>query len=247
MDKPDCIPKGPKEFESLLLAAKLSERESQAVRSVVFGMTAVEAAPLIGVSSSTVGSYRQRAYRKLGVLDKQGFLCLPSVVSWQEGLSASSVIVDAAHPDSNPLENSQLQQLEVIKETKGHGPLFARCVLASFLIVTSIFVVRLFFDGRDAFLPEPSGIISSSYGDIPDVVGMRADAAAAALAENGVYPRFEPCAESGKPGEVVSLVSIASNDDIELGQSSFSWGNGCTAVYDSHGSWRATALLKVAV
>lgn len=246
MDKTDCIPKGPKEFESLLLAAKLSERESQAVRSVVFGMTAAEAAPLIGVSSSTVGSYRQRAYRKLGVLDKQGFLCLPSVVSWQEGLS-SSVVVDAAQPDCNPPENSQLQQLEVIKETKGYGPLFARCVLASFLIVTSFFVVRTFSDSQAAFLLDPSGSMSSPYGDIPNVVGMRADAAAAALAENGVYPRFEPCAESGKPGEVVSIVSIASDDDIELGQSSFSWGDGCTAVYDSHGSWRATALLKVAV
>ena len=246
MDMTDCIPKGPKEFESLLLAAKLSERESQAVRSVVFGMTAAEAAPLIGVSSSTVGSYRQRAYRKLGVLDKQGFLCLPSVVSWQEGLS-SSVVVDAAQPDCNPPEKSQLQQLEVIKETKGYGPLFARCVLASFLIVTSFFVVRTFSDGQAAFLLDPSGNMSSPYGDIPNVVGMRADAAAAALAETGVYPRFEPCADPGKPGKVVSIVSIASNDEIEMGQSSFSWGDGCTAVYDSHGSWRATALLKVAV
>lgn len=247
MGKMDSIPKGPKEFESLLLAAKLSEREAQAVRSVVFGMTAAQAAPLIGVSPSTVGSYRQRAYRKLGVTDKQGFLGLPSVNSWCGELLALSVVAEVAKTEDKPSDQSKPQHLETKKGTRGYGPLFALCVLASFFIVTSYCVVALFFNGRGALLSEPSGIISSPYGGIPDVVGMRADAAAAALAENGVYPRFEPYAESGKPGEVVSIVSIASDDDIEPGQSSFSWGSGCTAVYDSHGSWRATVLLEVAV
>lgn len=247
MDKMDCIPKGPKELESLLLAAKLSERESQAVRSVVIGMTAAEAAPLVGVSPSTVGSYRQRAYRKLGVMDKQGFLGLPSVNSWCEELLALSDVAEVAKTDDKPSEQSKLQHLEVNRGTRGYGPLFALCVLASFLIVTSFSVARIFSDSQGAFLLEPSEIMSSPYGDIPNVVGMRADTAAAALAETGVYPRFEPCTNPGKPGKVVSIVSIASNDEIEMGQSSFSWGDGCTAVYDSHGSWRATVLLQVAV
>lgn len=247
MDNTDLIPKGPKEFESLLLAAKLSERESQAVRSVVFGMTAAEAAPLIGVNPSTVGSYRQRAYRKLGVLDKRGFLGLPSVSFWCEELHAASSVADVAKPDDTLPKQSQPQQHEPKRRARGYGSLFALCVLASFLIVTFVFLARTFSDNQAVFLSEPSGIISSPYGDIPNVVGMRADAAAAALAETGVYPRFEPCADSGKPGKVVSIASIASCDEIESGQSSFSWGDGCTAVYDSHGSWHATALLQVAV
>lgn len=46
------------------------------MRTVVLGLTAAQAAPLIGVGASTVGSYRQRAYQKLGVSTKAEFLGL---------------------------------------------------------------------------------------------------------------------------------------------------------------------------
>ncbi|MDO4848375.1 MAG: sigma factor-like helix-turn-helix DNA-binding protein [Coriobacteriia bacterium] len=82
------IPRGPDAFEHLLVCAKLCEREAQAVRSVVLGMTAQEAAPLMGVSASTVGSYRQRAYAKLGLPCKADFLRLPAVRAWQEAMRA---------------------------------------------------------------------------------------------------------------------------------------------------------------
>lgn len=45
----------------------LTEREADAARSVLLGMTAERAAKLMDVGPSTVSSYRQRAYRKLGV------------------------------------------------------------------------------------------------------------------------------------------------------------------------------------
>ena len=45
----------------------LSAREDQAARSALMGLTADEASRTMGVSPSSVGNYRARAYRKLGV------------------------------------------------------------------------------------------------------------------------------------------------------------------------------------
>lgn len=47
--------------------ASLTDREKDAARSLLQGMTAQEAADFMGVSPSSVGSYRKRAYEKLGV------------------------------------------------------------------------------------------------------------------------------------------------------------------------------------
>ena len=47
--------------------ASLTNREKDAARSLLQGMTAQEAADIMGVSPSSVGSYRKRAYGKLGV------------------------------------------------------------------------------------------------------------------------------------------------------------------------------------
>lgn len=47
--------------------ASLTNREKDAARSLLQGMTAQEAADIMGVSPSSVGSYRKRAYEKLGV------------------------------------------------------------------------------------------------------------------------------------------------------------------------------------
>ena len=45
----------------------LTDREKDAARSLLQGMTAQSAAEAMGVSPSSVGSYRGRAYEKLGV------------------------------------------------------------------------------------------------------------------------------------------------------------------------------------
>ena len=112
------IPRGPDAFEHLLVCAKLSEREAQAVRSVVLGMTAQEAAPLMGVSASTVGSYRQRAYAKLGLPCKADFLRLPAVQAWQEAMRAEEGEQPGNRPETAPdlaQDDSELSFAEVIQ------------------------------------------------------------------------------------------------------------------------------------
>lgn len=60
---PVASPEAEKEFDT----RALTERERDAVRSVLAGMTAEVAASEMGVSASTVGSFRQHAYQKLGI------------------------------------------------------------------------------------------------------------------------------------------------------------------------------------
>ena len=61
------IPTASQEAERDFRERGLTGREAEAARSALAGMTAAAAAREMGVSSSTVGSLRQRAYRKLGV------------------------------------------------------------------------------------------------------------------------------------------------------------------------------------
>lgn len=61
------IPAAPPEAERLFDEGGLTDRERDAARSVLAGMTAREAAGRMGVSASTVGSLRQRSYHKLNV------------------------------------------------------------------------------------------------------------------------------------------------------------------------------------
>lgn len=54
----------------------LTDREKDAVRSLLQGMTAQSAAEAMGVSPSSVGSYRSRAYEKLGVASGRELIVL---------------------------------------------------------------------------------------------------------------------------------------------------------------------------
>lgn len=49
MPDPASVPRGPKPFEDLLKSVGLSEREADAVRTVVLDLTAAEAAPPLSV------------------------------------------------------------------------------------------------------------------------------------------------------------------------------------------------------
>lgn len=247
MAQQDGIPKGPETFEHLLACAKLSDREAQAVRSVVLGMTAQEAALIIGVSPSTVGSYRQRAYRKLGVLDKAEFLRLPSVVAWQEGPNGVSAEARACSDSGEANKKSNQPDHVPGGRAKSLGAIFVLSVLASFLLINAFLAVRVLVGARATFATEPTGIISSEFGEVANVAGMRADRAAEVLAHQGYYPRFEGKGGSAVPGKVLSVESIASIDGVGDERSSMSWGDGCTAVYESGGSWRAVVTLVVAV
>ena len=88
------IPHGPLSFENLLQSVGLSEREADAVRTIVIGLTAADAAPLMGVGASTVGSYRQRAFQKLGVTTRADFLRIPECALWQEALCQDAAADD---------------------------------------------------------------------------------------------------------------------------------------------------------
>lgn len=66
------IPQASLEVERLFAERGLTDRERDAARSAIHGMTAAAAAEVMGVSASTVGSLRQRAYRKLGVRGAAG-------------------------------------------------------------------------------------------------------------------------------------------------------------------------------
>lgn len=63
----DAMPSLSAETEHTLEAAGLSAREREAVRDVLADMSVEEAARRLGVSPSTVASYRRRACEKLGV------------------------------------------------------------------------------------------------------------------------------------------------------------------------------------
>ena len=68
------IPTASQEAERDFRERGLTGREADAARSALAGMTAAAAAREMGVSSSTAGSLRQRAYRKLGVSGASGLV-----------------------------------------------------------------------------------------------------------------------------------------------------------------------------
>lgn len=62
----------------------LSPREAEAAKSALLGMTAEEASHAMAISPSSVGNYRARAYRKLGVRNSRELVerfggCVPDV------------------------------------------------------------------------------------------------------------------------------------------------------------------------
>lgn len=63
------IPHASDEAERSFSEHGLTEREVDAARSVLAGMTAEMAAREMGIEASTVGGFRQRAYHKLGMED----------------------------------------------------------------------------------------------------------------------------------------------------------------------------------
>ena len=286
------IPHGPQEFERLLVLAKLSERESQAIRSVALSMTAAEAAPIIGVSESTVGSYRQRAYAKLGVGGRAEFLRLPSVINWTSRTQEkrSDIIHsqnerkpdgdfsrDAAHIGQQPPSAE-----DAICTRKCHTPpeasllesapsghdgkdvlvakkyIILRNLSISLLVaISAILLMACFFACSSKeyaaksqgieYAAKSQGIIASQYGDVPNVVGMRADVAASEVANAGFCPEFKAYASSLSPGTVLSIEKIGDAEDLGTDIISFSWKGGSAGCYEEGGDWVGYVVLAVAV
>ncbi len=230
-----CVPHGPDEFEALLGAAGLSAREADAVRTVVLGLTAAEAAALIGVSASTVGSYRQRAYQKLGVSTKAEFSALPECAAWKSSLSqeqASETEVSGS-VDEQP--------------HKGLGTLFLKCLVASFAIVTAVVLGSVLLQPRYTYLEFPNGTVASSFGEVPNVTGMCADAAASTLASAGYLPEFFSASSAKDPGTVLRVVEVGDMSQASTDFSSITWDGGYVSGYNLGGDWKAYVLIEVAV
>ena len=68
------IPQAREDAERAFVEHGLTERERDAARSVLAGMTATDAASVMGIDSETVASYRRRAYHKLGVEGSRGLV-----------------------------------------------------------------------------------------------------------------------------------------------------------------------------
>lgn len=246
------IPHGPLSFENLLQSVGLSEREADAVRTIVIGLTAADAAPLMGVGASTVGSYRQRAFQKLGVTTRADFLRIPECALWQEALCQ-----DAA-ADDEPLGRALEPQFhnDAQRNTEGDDSpvsirsyplLFLKCLVISLVVVSSIALLSIFLRPKPAYLDSPNGFISSDYGDIPDVTGMRADAAAFALASAGYYPEFVPRSSLGTPGTTLCVSEIGDMKDATPDRSAIAWEGGSVSGYNLSGDWKAYVLIDVAV
>lgn len=98
----DASDEGSPDFERLLREASLSDREAEAVRTVALGLTAEKAAQLMGVTPSTVGTYRQRVYKKLGVSTRSEFQSLSQVGAW----TAAAMLVPKAFHEGSGYLNS---------------------------------------------------------------------------------------------------------------------------------------------
>ena len=277
------IPHGPREFEQLLVLAKLSTREAQAIRSVALSMTAAEAAPIIGVSESTVGSYRQRAYAKLGVSGRAEFLRLSEVINWtshiQElrngpissqndenqygGPSCDATCVGQASTSTEKATYTSKidissaggfhESLPSAQAGKDNPPTKRRpcrkvlvAILIGFIIVA---VISYFIHNRlsEDYAERAQGIIASQYGEVPNVVGMRADAAASEIANAGFCPKFNAYASNLSEGTVLSIEKVGSAEDLGTEVICFSWGGGGTGCYEEAGNWIGYVVLAVAV
>ena len=253
-----AISHGPEPVEHLFACAGLTEREADAVRSVALSMTAAEAALFMGVSASTVGSYRQRAYAKLGVAGRAEFLRLPSVAAWRRDMDAvnqepagekevlteevsaddNAVTAPVAVPFSGRMPDTERKSSASLRPYLGWAVLIA---LAGFVCVTMLLPKRSTYSER------PHGTIVTEAGEVPDVVGMRADSAASQLATAGYCPVFVSRADGAAPGTVLEVGQTGDMDELSIETSSFSWGDGCTAGYNVGGDWDAYVELVVAV
>lgn len=67
MPDPASVPRGPKPFEDLLKSVGLSEREADAVRTVVLDLTAAEAAPLSVLADQPLAAIDNAPTRSLAL------------------------------------------------------------------------------------------------------------------------------------------------------------------------------------
>lgn len=108
------IPHGPLSFENLLQSVGLSsEREADAVRTIVIGLTAADAAHSYGVGASTVGSATSGPSRNLASPHRPIFLEFTECALWQRHF------VKTPQPMMNPAVGSELSFTMMPAEYRG--------------------------------------------------------------------------------------------------------------------------------
>lgn len=265
------IHRGPQDFELLLTEAALSEREKQAVRSVALSLTAEEASRLMRVSPSTVGSYRQRAYAKIGVATKAEFLELPETIGWRRSQAEK---VNASSPSQNeevthgeqPVQNNHeaVDSLQTplpqavrpknsncceTEDATNSGSRRYRRAIVTIACVIFAFALAPAIEAHYSphYQPNPNGTLTSRYGEVPNVVGMRVDTAASAIAKSGFCPEFQASPGNCPPGTVTSIGVIGDIAELDGKISQFNWGRGSTAGYNEKGGWKGYVTLLVSV
>ncbi len=125
--------------------------------------------------------------------------------------------------------------------------LFVACLLCSALVIFAGIAVTIMLTWHDVYSAQPHGAIASEYDDVPNVAGMRADHAAALVADTDLCPEFEACVSGAAAGTVLEVGSPHELEGLAGDMSSLSWGDGCTAGYNERGNWNAYVKLVVAV
>ena len=243
----DASDEGSADFERLLREAGLSDREAEAVRTVALGLSAKKAAQLMGVTPSTVGTYRQRAYKKLGVSTRSEFQSLSQVGAWTAAAKRDTeiaVTANVAPGHTGPRAVEPHNKMPASPMATRRRALAAIACTAIALAVAML-VPKALHKGS-GYLNSPSGTIDTDYGELPNVVGMRADAAASKVAQAGFCPLFEAQASELSSGKVIEVKDVRDAAELGTGTSAFCWGEGSTAAYDLKGSWKASVVLVVA-
>lgn len=80
------------------------------------------------------------------------------------------------------LDKAQSSDDEAVKTKRTHP---AAVVALGLVLVIVIVVLGRSWPLASKYVDSPSGSLQTEYGTVPDVVGMRADAAASALAQGG--------------------------------------------------------------
>lgn len=242
----DASEKYATDFKRLLSEAGLSEREAEALHTVIQGLTAEEAGRLMGVTPSTVGTYRQRGYKKLGVSTRSEFLGIPQARALVNLVTQEADAAKTANSEPAPERPcAELPCNEKHAETPRKVILVA--IACSIVAFFTILHIQAHFHKDEGYLYSPSGTIATDYGNLPNVVGMRADTAASEVAQAGFCPLFEGQASELPSGEVLELKDVRSAEELGAGVSTFSWGDGCTSGYYLNGDWKASVILVVAV
>lgn len=156
----------------------------------------------MGVTPSTVGTYRQRAYKKLGVSTRSEFQSLSQVGAWtavakRDTEMAATANAAPGHEGPRAVEPHDKMPASPMATRRR---VLAAIACTAMALAVAMLVPKAFHEGS-GYLDSPSGTIDTDYGELPNVVGMRADAAASKVAQAGFCPPLRGAGNRASLGE----------------------------------------------